>query len=191
MSRLGLKICSQAFLSGGKRFASPLTVRGGTRATASAGREDRKGPSFADLLNAKGRSSYRSLSANRSREKNSTFASPSPITVGVALVGPDSDFRPPKSLMRDSPTAQKEAPPPACSDESGSRLLERLIRDSPAVDKEAPPPGPADAAISSTPSLPAHEESSKQAIQVGICLRSWRGRSLSWLQTRKVFKHLV
>lgn len=85
----------QAFLSGGKRFASPLSGRnlmsGSPRSV-----EERKGPSFADLLNGKSRS-FHSPSRRDFREKH-RFPPQEPLIVNM--------------VRAESPTASKRRPRP-------------------------------------------------------------------------------
>ena len=76
-------ILVQAFLSGGKRFASPLS---GRQPRLQAAGEDRKGPSFADLLNRKGRS-YQSPSRADFRQKLRPLR-PEPLRVAMVMADP-------------------------------------------------------------------------------------------------------
>lgn len=163
---------SQAFLLGGKRFASPLPSRG--RDLASSPKDDPKGPSFADLLNSKGgRSSHRSLSAKRARQKTAAFAPPSPLTVGMAVV----DSRP-----ADSPTAGPAGPPPPSTEAAGALLGESADPPATTAGEGAPPPVGSEARASSVQRTLAYEEASAQAAQVCFRPAAQEGR---WVKPRK------
>ena len=86
----------QAFLSGGKRFASPLSGRNLISGSPRSG-EERKGPSFADLLNGKSRP-FHSPSRRDFREKH-RFPPQEPLIVNM--------------VRAESPPASRRRPRPS------------------------------------------------------------------------------
>ena len=143
----------QAFLSGGKRFASPLSSRG----RASSPKDDPKGPSFADLLNAKGRSN-RSLSAKRTREKGTAIAASSSLTIGVALV----DAQPAAASTAD----QAKALPLLRRDGEGVQPAELGSAVGSTAGDQAPPLAGSEASARLAQRTLAYEEASAQPAQV-------------------------
>ena len=101
----------QTFLSGGKRYASPLSARSSPSSAAqepagaahpAAAAVQQKGLSFADLVGVKGRRS--SLSGKKpgrpGAQKSHCFGAPATLTVGMVLTGQAGG----------KPTAEKPAP---------------------------------------------------------------------------------
>ena len=84
----------QAFLSGGKRFASPMSRR--NLSSSASHSEEKKGPSFADLINSKGKT-FRSHSFRDHRDKFQPIQPPASLTVAM--------------VMTDPPTARRAAQP--------------------------------------------------------------------------------
>lgn len=81
----------QAFLSGGKRFASPLSRRNLLSGSPQPS-DGKKGPSFADLINSKGRV-FRSHSFRDHRDKSMAIQPPGPLTLAMVMTDPVLDRR--------------------------------------------------------------------------------------------------
>ena len=151
----------QTFLSGGKRYASPLSARSSPGAPAqepagatqhpAAAAVQQKGLSFADLVGVKGRRS--SLSGKKpgrpGAQKSHCFGAPATLTVGMVLTSPVNGGKP--------ATAEKPAPDAAMDKLQAGEMPEGVAVAESAV-REAPCIQPAGAVPASADSLPELQE---------------------------------
>ena len=137
----------QTFLSGGKRYASPLSARsspagpaqepaGGAHPAAAAIQQ--KGLSFADLVGVKGRRS--SLSGKKpgrpGAQKSHCFGAPATLTVGMVLTGPVGGKATPEKPAPDAPMDKLPAGEPA----EGVAVAESAARETPCIQPAEPVP---------------------------------------------------